>query len=158
MAKTYNLLEGSLHDKFFQSRAKIQFFGGGYGNGKTSAMTVKAMLKVAKDYPGCNILMTRSTYPKLNDTLRKTFLEFCPAEWIDSFPLSKNSDNTCKLVNGTTINFRYIAQRKSTEDGGSTSNLLSATYDLIVVDQIEDPEIIPFKDLFFDRRIVFHVL
>ena len=149
MAKTYNLLEGSLHDKFFQSRAKIQFFGGGYGNGKTSAMTVKAMLKVAKDYPGCNILMSRSTYPKLNDTLRKTFLEFCPAEWIDSFPLSKNSDNTCKLVNGTTINFRYIAQRKSTEDGGSTSNLLSATYDLIVVDQIEDPEIIhkDFKDL-----------
>ena len=52
MAKTYSLLEGSLHDKFFQSRAKIQFFGGGYGNGKTSAMTVKALLKIAKDYPG----------------------------------------------------------------------------------------------------------
>lgn len=149
MPKTYNLLKGSIHDRFFESRAKIQFFGGGYGNGKTSAMVVKALLKVAHDYPGCNILMARSTYPKLNDTMRKTFLEFCPPEWIKSFPLSKNSDNTCQLVNGTTINFRYIAQRKSTEDGGSTSNLLSATYDLIVVDQLEDPEIIhkDFKDL-----------
>ena len=149
MPKTYNLLENSLNDKFFQSRAKIQFFGGGYGNGKTSAMVVKALLKVAKDYPGCNILMARSTYPKLNDTMRKTFLEFCPPEWIKSFPLSKNSDNTCTFVNGTTINFRYIAQRKTTDDGSSTSNLLSATYDLIVVDQLEDPEIIhkDFKDL-----------
>ena len=149
MAKTYQLKENSIHQKFFDSRAKIQFFGGGYGNGKTSAMVMKTLLKVAKDYPGCNILMARSTYPKLNDTMRRTFLDFCPPEWIESFPLSKNSDNTCKLVNGTTINFRYIAQRKSTDDGNSTSNLLSATYDLIVVDQIEDPEIIhkDFTDL-----------
>lgn len=149
MPKTYQLKEGSIHEAFFNARKKIQFFGGGYGNGKTSAMVVKALLKVAKDYPGCNILMARSTFPKLNDTMRRTFLEFCPPEWIKSFPTSKNSDNTCHLVNGTTINFRYIAQRKSTEDGGSTSNLLSATYDLIVVDQLEDPEIIhkDFKDL-----------
>lgn len=149
MAKTYDLKEGGIHERFFSSRKKIQFFGGGYGNGKTSAMVVKAILKVAVDYPGCNILMARSTYPKLNDTMRRTFLEFCPAEWIKSFPLSKNADNTCTLNNGTTINFRYIAQRKATDDGSSTSNLLSATYDLIVVDQIEDPEIIPkdFDDL-----------
>lgn len=122
--------------------------GGGFGNGKTSAMVIK-VLGIAMDYPGANILMARSTYPKLNDTLRKTFLEFCPGEWIKSFPLSKNSDNTCTLVNGTTINFRYIAQRSSTEDGGSTSNLLSATYDVVCVDQLEDPEIIhkDFLDL-----------
>lgn len=148
MAKTYNLKEGSLHEKFIASRAKIQFFGGGFANGKTSAMVLKA-LQVARDYPGCNILMARSTYPKLNDTLRKTFIEFCPAEWIKSFPMSKNSENQCTLINGSTINFRYIAQRKGTEDGGSTSNLLSATYDLVCVDQIEDPEIIhkDFLDL-----------
>ena len=112
-------------------------------------MVFNSIIQVAKDYPCCNILMARSTYPKLNDTMRRTFLEFCPAEWIKSFPLSKNSDNTCTLVNGTTINFRYVTQRKATEDGGSTSNLLSATYDLIVLDQIEDPEIIhkDFLDL-----------
>lgn len=148
MAKTYILKEGSLHEKFANSRAKIQFFGGGYGNGKTSAMVIK-VLQIAKDYPGCNILVARSTYPKLNDTIRKTFIEFCPPEWIENFPMSKNSENTCTLTNGSKINFRYISQRKGTDDGGSTSNLLSATYDLIVVDQIEDPEIIhkDFVDL-----------
>lgn len=141
MSKPYILKENSIHQKFMDSIAKIQFFGGGFGNGKTSAMTVKA-LKIARDYPGANILMARETYPKLNDTLRKTFIDFCPPEWIESFPMSKNSDNTCTLINGTQFHFRYIAQRKSTEDGQATSNLLSATYDLVVVDQIEDPGII----------------
>ena len=37
------------------------------------------------------------------------------------------------------VNFRYVAQQgKQTED--SKSNLLSATYDWIIVDQMEDPE------------------
>lgn len=144
MAKTYVLKEGSIHERFMDSRNKIQFFGGGFGNGKTSAVVIKT-LRIAKDYPGMNGLMARETYPKLNDTLRKTFIEFCPEKWIESFPTSKNSDNTCKLINGSTLNFRYTAQRKSTEDGSSTSNLLSANYDLAVIDQIEDPGI-TYKD------------
>lgn len=144
MAKTYLMKEGSIHEKFFASRAKVQFFGGGFGNGKTSCAIVKA-LQLSKDYPGMNVLAARSTYPKLNDTLRKTFIDFCPSEWIASFPMSKNSENACTLQNGTRFNFRYIAQKKSTEDGQGTSNLLSATYDLAIIDQIEDPEI-TYKD------------
>ena len=43
------------------------------------------------------------------------------------------------MKNGSTVNFRYVAQQgKQTED--SKSNLLSATYDWIIVDQMEDPE------------------
>lgn len=149
MSKEYILQEGSLHEQYANLRSKIQFYGGGYGNGKTSAMIIK-VLKVAKDYPGANILVARSTYPKLNDTIRRVFVEFCPEKWIESFPLSKSGDNTCTLTNGTKVNFRYIAQRRTTDDGGSSSNLLSATYDLICVDQIEDPEIVhkDFMDLF----------
>jgi terminase large subunit-like protein len=145
VSKTYILKEGSIHEKFFDSYNEIQLFGGGFGNGKTSAMCVKAIVKIAIDYPGCTILMARSTYPKLNSTLRRVFLEFCPEQWIKSFPLSKNSDNTCVLTNGSIIDFRYISQRKTNDEGVSVSNLLSATYDLIVVDQIEDPEI-TYKD------------
>lgn len=144
MAKEYILKETGLHANYMKSRAKIQFFGGGYGNGKSSAMVMKA-LQIAADYPGMNGLMARSTYPKLNDTLRVTFEDFCPEEWIESFPKSKNSDNSCTLMNASKFNFRYVAQKSSTEDGGRTSNLLSATYDLIVLDQIEDPEI-TYKD------------
>lgn len=145
MRLQYNLMEGGLQQQFQDSRAKIQIFGGGFGNGKTTAAVIKT-LQCARDYPGANILLARSTYPKLNDTLRKEFLKWCPKAWIERQNLSQ--DNVVELKNGTVINFRYIAQQgKNTES--STSNLLSATYDLIVVDQMEDPEITEkdFNDL-----------
>lgn len=139
----YRVVPDSPQDEFSRLRTKIQVFGGGYGNGKTAASVVEKVLVVARDYPGANILVARATYPKLNDTIRKEFLKWCPEKWIKSFPRSKNSDNTCTLKNGTTINFRYIAQqgKAASEGEQTTSNLLSATYDLIVVDQMEDPEI-----------------
>jgi hypothetical protein len=141
---TFKLEHDSLQDRFLQSRAKVQLIGGGFGNGKTAGACVKA-LNLAKDYPGSNGLMARSTYPKLNDTLRKEFLNWCPPHWIESFPKSANASNTCTLKNSTTINFRYIAQQGKSGNEATTSNLLSATYDWIVVDQMEDPEIV-YKD------------
>jgi phage terminase large subunit len=145
---TFNLHRDSLQDRFLASRSKMQLFGGGFANGKTSAAVIKAV-GIAKDYPGANILMARSTYPKLNDTLRKEFIKWCPTDWVESFPKSANGSNTCTLKNGTTINFRYIAQQGKLGNEATTSNLLSATYDFIVVDQMEDPEIVhkDFLDL-----------
>ena len=71
---TFRLSRDSLQDKFFASKSKVQIFAGGFANGKTAAVCIKC-IKIAKDYPGANILMARSTYPKLNDTLRKEFLK-----------------------------------------------------------------------------------
>jgi hypothetical protein len=68
-----------------------------------------------------------------------------PPDWIKKMPTQ--DDNTCYLTNSTIVNFRYISQRgKQNVDGSTTSNLLSATYDWIGIDQIEDPEIV-HKDL-----------
>lgn len=144
----FRLEKDSLQHRYLNSRAKVQFFGGGFANGKTATNCIKA-LNLAKDYPGSNGLMARSTYPKLNDTLRKEFLKWCPNDWIKSFPKSQNASNTCTLNNGTTINFRYIQQQGKSSGEATTSNLLSATYDWIIVDQIEDPEIVEkdFLDL-----------
>jgi phage terminase large subunit len=143
----YIVKEGGLNDRFFKSRAKIRILGGGFANGKTATACITA-LEMARDYPGSNGLMARATYPKLNDTLRKEFIKWCPKQWIKNFPLGQNSSNMCTLKNGTTINFRYM-QQQSRGDEAATSNLLSATYDWIVVDQIEDPEIVhkDFLDL-----------
>lgn len=140
--RAYRVNEGSLQEKFDKLRTKVQFYGGGFANGKTAAAVVLKALKLAKDYPGCNGLIARSTYPKLNDTIRAEFLKWCPAHWIKSFPRSSNASNTCTLVNGSTINFRYVAQQGTAQGEQSTSNLLSATYDWAIVDQIEDPEIV----------------
>ena len=143
----YNMIEPSVQHSFFLCRKPIQIFGGGFGNGKSAALCIKA-INVARDYPGANMLLARETYPKLNDTLRKEFYKWCPPDWIRRMPTK--DDNTCYLHNGTTINFRYIAQRgKTSADGSSTSNLLSATFDFIGVDQMEDPGITykDFRDL-----------
>lgn len=147
--KVYRVHEGSLQEQFDALRTKIQVYAGGFANGKTAASCVLKALTYARDYPGSNGLIARSTYPKLNDTIRKEFLKWCPKHWIKSFPMSQNGSNTCTLTNGTTINFRYIAQQGTSADGQGTSNLLSATYDWIIVDQIEDPEIVEkdFDDL-----------
>lgn len=146
--REFILKRGSLQERFLQMKAKIQLYGGGYGNGKTTALVIKT-LQIVQDYPGCTGLLARSTYPKLNDTLRKEFIKWCPPEFIKSFPIGQNSSNICTLKNGSQIYFRYVAQQGNTERG-STSNLLSATYDFIGVDQIEDPEIThkDFLDLF----------
>ena len=137
MLRTYKIEQGGLHDRFQSSRKKIQIFGGGFGNGKTTAAVIKA-LTLAKDYPGSNGLIARSTYPKLNSTIRKEFVAWCPKSWIQRDVNSK--DNLIELKNGTTINFSHIMQGGKQAES-STSNLLSATYDWIVVDQVEDPEI-----------------
>ena len=144
----FRLAHDSLQDRFLHSKAKIQIYAGGFANGKTSAIVIRA-LQLAKDYPGSNGLLARSTYPKLNDTLRKEFIKWCPNDWIKSFPKSQNSSNTCTLNNGTEVNFRYIAQQGKNSKDATTSNLLSATYDWIGVDQAEDPEIVhkDFLDL-----------
>jgi phage terminase large subunit len=143
--RTYKIEEGSLHEKFQASRAKIQMFAGGFGNGKTTAAVIKA-INLAKDYPGSNGLVARSTYPKLTNTIRKEFVAWIPPSWIERNVDSKQ--NLIQLKNGSVINFSHIAQGGKTTES-STSNLLSATYDWIVVDQIEDPEITEkdFNDL-----------
>jgi hypothetical protein len=136
----YRLEEGSAQHAFQQSRAKVQIFGGGFANGKTTGLVIKA-LHLAKFYPGCTGLLGRETYPKLNDTLRKEFFKWCPRHWVKKMPTQ--DDNSAYLVNGSAVHFRYIAQRGKSvnEDGTTTSNLLSATYDFIGLDQIDDPGI-----------------
>ena len=67
--KVFQVEVGSLQSDFLKSTAKVQIFGGGFGNGKTAAAVVRA-LQLAQDYPGSNGLIARSTYPKLNDTIR----------------------------------------------------------------------------------------
>lgn len=141
--RQYKLDEGDLQHRFQQSRAKIQLFGGGFANGKTTAGVIKG-LQLARDYPGSNGLIARATFPKLNDTIRKEWYNWCPEAWIKRAVLSQ--DNLCELMNGTVVNFRYVQQSGKNMES-SSSNLLSATYDWIIIDQMEDPEITE-KDFF----------
>lgn len=139
---SYRIVEGGMADRFLKDRNKIQVIGGGFGNGKSAALCMKA-LEIAKNYPGSSGLLARETLAKLNDTLLKEFFKWCPKAWIKSFTKNENRP-IVELTNGSTINFRYIMQQGKSEDS-TTSNLLSATYDWAGIDQVEDPGI-TYKD------------
>jgi hypothetical protein len=133
----YRIHKGSIHEKFLASRAKIQIFGGGFANGKTATTCVKC-IQIARDYPGSNGLIARASYPKLLDTIHKEYFKWLPETWIKHYTKSENRP-TLTLKNGSVINFRYV-QQQGKQQAASTSNLLSATYDYIAVDQFDDPE------------------
>lgn len=139
----YRVKPGGMHQKFLASRNKIQIIGGGFGNGKTAAACVKG-IKLAKDYPGSNGIVAMATYAQLNDTIREEFYKWVPHAWVTRWPTVAN--NTLIMKNGSKVNFRYLQQKgRQQADGQTTSNLLSATYDWAVVDQIENPAI-TYKD------------
>lgn len=140
----YKIKPGGMHDRALKARKKIQVIGGGFGNGKTALTCIK-ILQIAKDYPGCNILVGMATYAMLNDTIRKEFYKWVPPSSVARWPTI--SDNTMILKNKSVINFRYIQQKgkAAATDGATSSNLLSATYDVIAIDQIENPAI-TYKD------------
>lgn len=136
MNKAYKLIAGGAPQAFHNSRAKVRMYAGGFGNGKTTALVYET-LRIAVMYPGISIMMARNTFTKLEQTLGREFMKWCPSHWIKQGTVK---GGTVSLINGTTIDFRYLSQA-SNSTGDSSSNLLSANYGLIVVDQIEDPEI-----------------
>lgn len=139
----YRVKPGGMHDRFLNSTNKIQIIGGGFGNGKTAAACVKA-IRLAKDYPGSNGIIAMATYAQLNDTIREEFYKWIPHSWVERWPTLAN--NTLHMKNGSKVNFRYLQQKgRTAADGQTSSNLLSATYDWAVVDQIENPAI-SYKD------------
>ncbi len=139
----YQIKPGGMHEKALKSRVKIQVIAGGFGNGKTACMSVKLM-ELVKGYPGGNFFVGMATYAQLNDTFREEVYKWTPKSWVKRWPTI--ADNTMLMKNGSKVNFRYLKQKgKSTADGQTVSNLLSATYDAALVDQIENPEI-TYKD------------
>lgn len=142
MTDRYNLEKGSTQYNFYMSRNKVQIFAGGYANGKSTGLVIK-VIGILKDYPGCHGLLARSTRTKLEETTKKVFFKWCPQDAIERMPTRDNP--TLKLKNGSTLTFGYIRQEGKGGGGDTTSNVLSATYDFVAIDQVEDPEI-TYKD------------
>jgi len=139
--QTYRIKRGGMHDRAFRSRSKIKLIAGGFGNGK-SALAVVQAIRLATEYPGSNGFIGMATYAQVNDTIRKEFYKWVPKNQVKRWPTT--ADNTLIMKNGSQVNFRYIQQKGKTmnADGVSFSNVLSATYDWAVIDQMEDPRIV----------------
>jgi len=139
--KEFRVIEGSEQLKFLTSSMEIAGYTGGFGNGKTAALCVDA-LTVATNYENARVLVGRATRPKLEDSTKPEMLKWVAEDWVSSWPSDRK--NNLVLKNGTRIEFRHVRQEGKGK-GEEQSNLLSATYDAIYVDQIDDPEF-SYKD------------
>lgn len=140
-ARVFKLDEGSEQHNFFECRDMIAGFTGGYGNGKTAALGVLG-INLGMSYENARILVGRATRPKLEDSTKPELLKWLPEDWVTSWPSERK--NNIKLITGSTIEFRHVRQEGKGK-GEEQSNLLSATYDGILVDQMDDPEF-TYKD------------
>lgn len=130
------LKEETAQYEFWNSRNRIQAFVGGFGNGKTAIIALKS-LDIALNYENARCLIGRATLPKLNGTTKKEAIKWIPKDWVAKWPTER--DNTVYLKNGSALEFRHVRQEGKGK-GEQSSNLLSATYDSIAIDQIDDPE------------------
>lgn len=143
-AKVFDLseIENPQQVAFFESLNWINGYTGGYGNGKTAAMCIRA-INIAANYEGARCLVGRSTRPKLEDSTKKELISWLPEDWVEKWPSERRNDLLLKKTSST-IEFRHIRQEGKGK-GEEQSNLLSATYDYIGVDQFDDPEF-SYKD------------
>lgn len=143
-AKTFEFDEdenpAQLH--FFECQLPIAGFTGGYGNGKTAVLGLEA-ITIASQYEGARVLVGRASRPKLEDSTKPELLKWLPEDWVAQWP-SERKNNVKLKHTGSTIEFRHIRQEGKGK-GEEQGNLLSATYDAILVDQFDDPEF-SYKD------------
>lgn len=140
--KEFRIEEGSEQYNFLMCRDDIAGYTGGYGNGKTAALGVLA-ITIASSYERARVLVGRATRPKLEDSTKPELIKWLPEDWVAQWP-SERRNNILLKDTKSTIEFRHIRQEGKGK-GEEQSNLLSATYDAILVDQIDDPEF-GFKD------------
>ena len=141
----FEITEGSPQYKLFTSTAPIQLAAGGYGWGKTSLLCVKC-IQIMRDYPNCHGAILRNTEPNLTTTTYQEFLKWCPKQLISKYPSAQ--DKHLVFKNGSSVLFSYI--KMNVRGDSKTMNLLSATFDFIFIDQLEDPEF--NYDLFCDLQ------
>ena len=122
--------------QFHMDPHKYRFFGGGWGNGKTSAGCAEAVT-LALEYPGSVGLIARRTRPELKATTQHVFFHGgggnpetdwpgCPEELIRSF---NKSEQKLTMVNGSIIHFWPL------DDPDKLSNLNLGWF---LIDQAEE--------------------
>ena len=122
---TFEVDEGTPQEAAFKSRKPIQLLAGGYGWGKTALLCVKCIDLMMK-YPGARGAILRNTLPNLETT----------KHLIKRMPSARN--RTLEFTNGSEVLFNYIALTRRGDS--ETMNMLSATFDFVFIDQLEDPE------------------
>ena len=89
--------------QFHGCHAKYRLFGGAAGPGKSKALLWEA-IKYAEDFPGCDTLLLRRTYPELESSLLAQFRRDVPRRFYRSYNEAKH---LVTWNNGSTTRFGY---------------------------------------------------
>lgn len=81
MALTYEVEIEKHQSDFINDTSRLCLLSGGWGSGKTWANILKAIYYGLK-YPGIEILVCAETFPLLQDTVYKEFMQICPRRLI----------------------------------------------------------------------------
>ena len=102
--------------EFHLSTAKYRCYNGGFGSGKTACGAMET-LQIAHEYPGVLIGVFRETYRALEDSTKRTCMEWWPDELIEK---QWTAENRLLFKNGSEVLFRSLddpTKFKSTEFG-----------------------------------------
>lgn len=91
-------------DEFVYNTSPYSLYSGGYGNGKTYALVIRA-LTLASQIEGSRGLLGRNTYGQLTESTITEFMQICPQDWIKQF---HKKDMMVDLINGSRIYFRPV--------------------------------------------------
>ena len=90
-------------NEFHESRAKYRLFGGAAGPGKSKALLWEAIFQ-ALQYPGCDTLLLRRTYPELESSLLQHFRRDVPRSMYKNYNEAKH---VVTWENGSTTRFGF---------------------------------------------------
>ena len=99
---------------FLRSKAPYVCFSGGFGSGKTSTLVMKAIdVLLNPRYAGTKVIMSRKTYPRLEQTTRLEFFKMFGVDadnarsspFIDSWNMTKNYGR----IRHTRSTFRFLS-------------------------------------------------
>lgn len=97
------------------SRAKETLLGGGFGAGKTVGGCVKGIL-VSIQYPNTTGLVAMYSYPRLQDTVVNSWLEWAPPELAGKgYVKTDGPGGTYYFANGSKVLFRHFDEMSEDE-------------------------------------------
>jgi phage terminase large subunit len=89
-------------EEFHKDNAKFRMWAGGFGSAKTSTCAAE-MVRHCIETPNGMCLIGAQTYPQLEETAKKMFMDMMPQEFVLNYEKQKNK---MTLINGHQILFR----------------------------------------------------
>lgn len=123
-SKEWNIQLTSKQKRFVDAKEDEVLFGGAAGGGKSYVQIIDSTLK-GQQYPGSKQLILRRSFPELERSLIRTFLEKVPKDMYKY----NSSKHLVTFHNNSTLEFGFC------EDEKDVFKYQSAEYDFIRLDE-----------------------